>query len=171
MLIGVAVVHGSGTWTQLPQPRLGSSDADIVRASELQHAVKRMDGDVHLGRPTLVRARTQPVADHLFPPPDGGLGPSTFVVPGPLLPSHAPVLGDALEMSVALRRRGLGRRARHRAGPRRHDDRRLGMARGDIAVDTLLIIRAVAVWMRPPRWSAMASAASPLSPRPGAGTG
>src|SRR4051812_3546873 len=50
------VVHGSGRWTQLPQPRLGSSNADIVRASELQHAVERMDGDVHLGRPTLVRA-------------------------------------------------------------------------------------------------------------------
>src|SRR3954467_15072344 len=44
-----AVVHGSGRWTQLPQPRLGSSNADIVRASELQHAVERMDGDVHLG--------------------------------------------------------------------------------------------------------------------------
>src|SRR3712207_9482138 len=71
----VAVVHGSGTWTQLPQPRPGSSDADIGRASELQHAVEGVDGDVHLGRPTLVRARAQPVADHLFPPPDGGLGP------------------------------------------------------------------------------------------------
>src|SRR5918993_4579476 len=47
-------------------------------------------------------------------------------------------------MLVALRRRGLGRLARHRAGTRRHDDRRLGMARGDTAVDTLLIIRAVA---------------------------
>jgi hypothetical protein len=102
------VVHGSDTWTQLPQPRRGSSDADIARASELQHTVKCMDGDVHLGRPTLVRVRAQPVTDHLFPPPDGGLGPSAFVVPGSLLPSQAPVLSDALEMAVALRRRGLG---------------------------------------------------------------
>src|SRR4051812_21598061 len=47
-------------------------------------------------------------------------------------------------MPVALRWRGLGRRARHRAGTRWHDDRRLGMARGDTAVNTLLIIRAVA---------------------------
>ena len=85
------------------QPRPGSSDADIVRASQLQHAVEHMDGNVHLGRPTLVRVRAQPVADHLFPPPDGGLSPSAFVVPGSLLPSHAPVLGDALEMVVALR--------------------------------------------------------------------
>src|SRR3954452_21252499 len=59
-----------------------------------------MDGDVHLGRPTLVHARAQPVADHLFPLPDGGLGSSAFVVPGSLLPSHAPVLGDALEIPL-----------------------------------------------------------------------
>src|SRR3954453_1154618 len=32
----------------------------------------------------------------------------------------------------------------HGAGTRRHDDRRLGMARGNIAVNTFLIIRAVA---------------------------
>ncbi len=49
-----------------------------------------------------------------------------------------------VQMPVALRRRGLGRLARHGAGTRRHDDRRRGMARGDTAVDTLLIIRAVA---------------------------
>src|SRR3712207_700764 len=46
-----------------------------------------MNGDGHLGRPTLVRVRAQPVADHLLPPPDGGLGPSAFVVPGPALSS------------------------------------------------------------------------------------
>src|SRR5215212_9028228 len=138
----VAVVHGSGTWTQLPQPRLGSSDADIARASELQHAVERLDGDVHLGRPTLVRAGAQPVADHLFPPPDGGLGPSAFVVPGPLLPSHAPVLGDAVEMAVARRRRGLGIRRWHRTRTRRHDDGRLGVALGNAGINTVLVVRA-----------------------------
>src|SRR4051794_28900938 len=99
-----------------------------------------MDGEVHLGRPTLVRAGAQPVADHLFPPPDGGLDPSPFVVPGPLLPSHAPVLGNALEMAVALRRRGLGIRRWHRARTRRHDDGRLGVARGDAGVNTLLVV-------------------------------
>src|SRR5829696_2291922 len=137
-------VHGSGTWTRLPQPRPGSSDADIVRASELQHAVERMNGDVHLGRPTLVRVRAQPVADHLFPPPDGGLGPSAFGVPGPLLPSHAPVLSDTLEMAVARRRRGLGIRRWHRTRTRRHDDGRLGVARGDAGVNAFLVVRTVA---------------------------
>src|SRR5215217_6334686 len=65
-----------------------------------------------------VRAGAQPVADHLFPPPDGGLGPSAFVVPGPLLPSPAAVLGDALEMAVARRRRGRGSHRWHRARTR-----------------------------------------------------
>ncbi len=40
-----------------PSPARRSGDADGVRASEPQHTVERMDGDVHLGRPTLVAAR------------------------------------------------------------------------------------------------------------------
>src|SRR3954468_4571713 len=75
-----------------------------------QHAVEGVDGDVHLGRPTLVRMRAQPVADHLLPPADGGLGPGSFRVSGRSLPSHASVLlGDVLEMAVALCRLALGR--------------------------------------------------------------
>src|SRR5829696_10303730 len=35
-------------------------------------------------------------------------------------------------MPVAPRRRDLGRLARHRAGSRRHDDRRLRVAHGDL---------------------------------------
>jgi hypothetical protein len=35
-----AVVHGSGTWAQSPHPRLDSCDADVARASQLQHAVQ-----------------------------------------------------------------------------------------------------------------------------------
>jgi hypothetical protein len=31
-------------------PRLGSGDADGVRASQLEHAVEDMDSDAHLGR-------------------------------------------------------------------------------------------------------------------------
>ena len=39
-----------------PTP-LGSGDADGARASEIQHAVERVDGDRHLGRPALIRVR------------------------------------------------------------------------------------------------------------------
>ncbi len=50
-----AVLHGPGMRAQLPQPRWRSGDADGDRASQVQHAVERVDSDVHLGRPTLVR--------------------------------------------------------------------------------------------------------------------
>jgi hypothetical protein len=40
-----------------------------------------MDGDVHLGRPTLVRAGAQPVTGPLFEPADGRLGAGTSGLP------------------------------------------------------------------------------------------
>jgi len=39
-----------------PYPVLGSCDADGLRASQLQHAVEDVDGNLHLGRPTLIGA-------------------------------------------------------------------------------------------------------------------
>jgi len=51
-----AVLHRPGGGRSCPRPRLWSGDADEDRASELQHAVERADGNVHLGRPTFVRA-------------------------------------------------------------------------------------------------------------------
>src|SRR4051812_6299228 len=80
-----------------PDPVLGSGDADGLRASQLQHAVQDMDRYVHLGGPTLVRTRAQPVPDHPLPPADGGLGAGTPVISGRLLPAHPAPLGDELE--------------------------------------------------------------------------
>lgn len=34
------------------------------RLDQFQHAVERVDGDLHLGRPSLIRVQVQPVADH-----------------------------------------------------------------------------------------------------------
>ncbi len=68
------MLHGPGERTQQPQPRLRSGDADVVRGSKLYHAVERVDGDVYLGRAPFVRARAQPVADHLLEPADRRLG-------------------------------------------------------------------------------------------------
>src|SRR5215218_11359385 len=75
-----AVLHGSVGRAHSPLPRSGSCDADGLRASQLQHAVEGVDGNLHLGRPTLVRARAQPVADHAFEPAHGGLDPGASVV-------------------------------------------------------------------------------------------
>src|SRR4051812_33449607 len=68
-----------------PYPASGLGDADVVRAPQLQHAVEPVDRHVHRGRPPLIRMRAQPVADHLFPSADGGLGPGALRVPGCLL--------------------------------------------------------------------------------------
>ena len=70
----------SGRGRTHPYPVLRSCDADGLRASQLQHAVESVDGNAHLGCPTLVRARAQPVADHAFEPADGGLDPGASVV-------------------------------------------------------------------------------------------
>src|SRR4051812_20719036 len=82
------VLHGSGSRAHWPLPRPGSSGADVLRASELQHAVQDLDRHVHLSRPTLVRARAQPVPDHALEPADGGLGPGARIVARGLLPGH-----------------------------------------------------------------------------------
>src|SRR5829696_1049976 len=103
-----------------------------------------MDGDVHLGGPTLVRVRAQPVPDHALVAPNGGLGAGPPVIPRRFLPSHPALLGDEVEVAVPLRGGGLGRLARHRRGARWYDDGCLGMVLGDRAENALLIVRPVA---------------------------
>jgi len=111
-----------------------------------------MDGDVHLGRPTLVRVRAQPVTDELSEPADGRLGSGLFRVSGGFLPGCPSVLGDVrrtsrsdvLKMAVPLCGCGLGRIARHGRGTRRHHDRRFGMRLGDGGGDAVLVVCTVA---------------------------
>src|SRR4051794_1850770 len=95
-----------------PAPsRLG--DADVGRASQLQHAVEDMDRHVHLGGPTLLRVRAQLIPDHALEPADRGLCPGSLRIPGGLLPRPAAPLGNELEVAVALGWRALSRLARH----------------------------------------------------------
>src|SRR3954449_10649838 len=135
----VTLLHGSGSRAHWPLPRPGSSGADVLRASELQHAVEGVDTDVHLGHATPVRARAQPVADHLLEPGHGGLGPGARVVARGLLPAHSALLGDELQVAVPLRRRGLGRGAGHGGRARRDDDVRARVALGHVGVNALLV--------------------------------
>ena len=123
---------------------LGSGDADIAWASQVQHAVESVDGNGHLCRSALVRMRAQLVADHLFPPVHGGFDPGSPVVSRRGLPRHAPMPGYALEVAVLLGRCVLGRIAQHRGRAWRHDDGRFRMALGNAGVDTVLVVRAVA---------------------------
>src|SRR4051812_4364468 len=102
-----------------------------------------MDGNVHLGRPTPVRAAAQPATDHLFEPADGGLDPGPGGVAGRLLPNRSSMLGDALQMAVPLRWRALGRLAWHSRGTRRHDDRCFRMTLGNRSGNACLVVGAV----------------------------
>ena len=136
-----AGIKGAGTVTPTPS---GSGEADVGRASQLQHAIEDVDGDVHLGGPTLLRMRAQPVADHLLPSADDSLGSGALRVPGGLLPRPAAPLGDELEVAVPLGRLALSRLARHGCRARRHNDRRFGMALADAGVDAVLVVGAVA---------------------------
>ena len=96
-----------------PPHAFGLGDADGLRASKLKHAVQGMNGDGDLCRATPVRPRTQRIPDHSFEAADGGLHQSPTRVPGSLLPAHASMLRDALEMPIALGRSALCHVARH----------------------------------------------------------
>src|SRR5690242_1203642 len=103
-----------------------------------------MNRHLDLSRPTFVRMRAQPVADDLFPSPDGRLDLRAPVVARGFLPGHAAGLGDTPEVAVALCRRGVSGCAWHRRGPRRHDHRRVWMTVGNSSVNTVLIVGPIA---------------------------
>jgi hypothetical protein len=56
-----------------PDPCVELCDADVLRASEVQHVIQRVGGDGDFGPLPPVRARTQPVADDALPSRDVGL--------------------------------------------------------------------------------------------------
>jgi len=59
----------------------------------------------------------------------GGFDPCSPVVSRRVLPRHAPVLGDALQVTVPLRGCGLGRVARHRGRTGRDNQRSHNLAK------------------------------------------
>jgi hypothetical protein len=52
-----SVVHGSDVSSKYPHPRSRSGNADVARASQLQHAVEDMHSYVNLSRTTFVQTR------------------------------------------------------------------------------------------------------------------
>src|SRR3954449_114007 len=50
-----------------PDPCSGSCEADVLRASQLQHSVQHIGRDRHLARLSPVRLRPQPIADDTLP--------------------------------------------------------------------------------------------------------
>src|SRR5208283_4852268 len=98
----------------------------------------------HFGGATPVLEEAQPIADHLFVAPDGGLDPAAPVITRRLLPPHSPSFGDALEMAVALSGLGLSHLTQHCGRAWWHDDFSIRIAIDHGAINVVLIIRAVA---------------------------
>src|SRR3954466_4652084 len=111
-----------------PDPCSGLCDADVLRASQLQHSVQYIGGDGHLARLSSVRLEAQPVTDDAFPSRDVSLHQSAPVVSRYPLPAQATALGDDLDVPVTLRGRDLCGCAWYRIRARRHDHGRSGMA-------------------------------------------
>src|SRR4051794_27568757 len=64
-----------------PDPCSGLCDADVLRASQVQHSVQYVDRDGHLARLSPVRLEAQPVTDDALPSRDVSLHQSAPVVP------------------------------------------------------------------------------------------
>src|SRR5207248_10583440 len=79
-----------------------------------------------------------------FPAADIGFHQGTPVVPRRFLPAHTAMFGNRLQMPVTRSGRILGRLARHTTRTWWHDDRGIGMAGSDLAVDTVLVVCAIA---------------------------
>ena len=84
------------------------------------------------------------MTDDPFPPADIGFHQGTPVVPRGFLPTHAAMFGNRLQMPVTRSGRILGRLARHATRTRWHNDRGIGMAGSDLAVDTVLVVCTIA---------------------------
>lgn len=85
-----------------PFPAFGLRDANGVRASEVEHAVQDPDRDGDFGVPHRGPAEPQAVADDAFPAAEERLDQGADVVSRVFLPRQAAVLGNVLEVPVAL---------------------------------------------------------------------
>jgi TolB-like protein len=108
------VLHGSVGERTEPTRACRLGDTDAFRASKLKLPIQGMNCNGNFSRATPIRSRTQGVSDHSFQPADGSLYEGAPRVPRPLLPAHASMLRDALEVPVALGWSGLHIVAQHR---------------------------------------------------------
>jgi hypothetical protein len=107
-------LHGSvGEQTETTSC-LCSSDADGLRASEIKHPVQGLNCNGDLSSATSVGPRTQRISNHSLGPAYRRLHQGPTRVPGPLLPAHASMLRDVLEMLIALGRGDLYILTQHR---------------------------------------------------------
>ena len=139
-----AVLQGSlGAHTE-PTPCPYLSSADSLRASKLEHPVQGINCESDFRPATPVCSRAQCFTDHSFEPAYRCPHKCPASVAGALLPAHASMLGNALEMPVAPGRSGLRFLARHGSGSWQDDHVSIRTALADTAVDTRLIVDSLA---------------------------
>ena len=71
------------------------------------------------------------------------LRPGPRIVAGSSLPAHPALLGNGLDVAVALGRVRFGRGAENGRRPWRHDNRSLSRMFGDGVVDIFLVVSAI----------------------------
>ena len=82
------MLHGSRKRHSDPAGFRRLCDTDKLRASKLQHAIRRTDGNANFSRSASIRTRPQCVPDPPFVSADIGLNQRTPVAAGGLLPGH-----------------------------------------------------------------------------------
>src|SRR4051812_49918589 len=85
----------------------------------------------------------QGVADDALVPIHRTLRPGPRIVARGFLPAHPALLGNGLDMAVALGRVGFGRWTEHGRRPWRHDNRGFRGMPGHIIVNPVLVVGAV----------------------------
>src|SRR3954453_20022980 len=90
-----------------------SGNADVGRASQVQHAIEHVDRYVHLSRPTLLRVRAQSVPDHALVAADRSLSSARLLYPEAFCQAIRP----RSAMSWRWRSRWVGALSAVRLGP------------------------------------------------------
>lgn len=112
----------------------------MLRTPEFEHPVQCAHGNRDPGRSTPIGAGSQIVTDDPFEAADASLHQGTLVIAGFILPSHAAMLGDDLQVTVYRGGCRLRCVAGHGVGAWRDDSGRLGMTHGDLAINAVLIV-------------------------------
>ena len=87
--------------------------------------------------------RVQGVADDALVSAHRTLRPSPGIIARGSLPAHPALLGNDLDMAIALGRVSFGRGAEHGRRPWRHDNRGFRGVLGHSIVNPVLVIRSV----------------------------
>ena len=112
--------------------------------SKVEHSVEDLGRDGDLGGPGLIAVEAQPVPDDLLPAYELALDPGPLIIAAVALPGQSPLVGDRLDVAVALGGIGVGHGAEHGIGTRWDDYHGIWIALIQGGVDAGSVIAGVA---------------------------